>query len=338
VLTYRSSRNLFILTLVSLCALSHPSAAASKKKTEVKIKDGKNYRAEEAGRPMSGALLVFRKQGTETIGIGYNPYMGVCYHGSLDGSVIHVREAVFEHTDFQTKEVSYEPITSESDQNRFKDIKFYGLEPFPNPAAILPTPSNLVERDVRSLNECAKHFGAANEEAAPCNDPNLVATMKAGDTIKYTHTSIACRKEESGNCTIDNVFRVLLGTPSAIAPVKDIGTPQEVKECGILILRSFTKGALGNNKIKTKIDFKNHAITNLTMKGHVFYPGRVVRYLVEVDGRIDINTEGLGAEGKWKTFVNEEAATVPYISVWDSADNELRDALLRKLGIPITEQ
>ena len=326
-------RTIGIFACSSLCAAFANSAPASKR-AEIEPKDGKNYLAHEAGQAY-GALLIFRKQGTEAIGVGYTSVWTVCFHGTLSGGKIKVKESVFQNTN-RTKEVSYEPVF-ETYRDRLVEIGFYGLVPYPNPRALLPLPANVIERDIRSLNECARHF-AGTEETGPCNDPTLLPTMKTDGSMKYFHSGIACRENESPNCTLDKVFEVMLATPSAIAPVKDIGTTQEVKECGILILKSFTKGFRGNNKIKTEIDFKNHSVTNYTMKGHVFYPGRVVRYLVEVDGRIDINTEGLGAEGSVKKLINIGAANIPYGSVWDTADDELRTALTERLKIPKTKQ
>ena len=325
---YQRHRLIAILALWSPWTFfGHPAPASE-------IKDGQNYRAEEAVGA-GGALMVFRKQGNEVVGISYTPYWHACYHGSLDGSTIKVKDAVFQNKDLQTKEFSYEPV-SESVRDRFIEIRFVNYEPFPNPGALIPTPSVIVDRDVLSLNECAKHFGGP-VQTGPCNDANLQPTLETGDEIKYFLTSVACRKRESKNCGIDNVFKVMLATPSSIAPVKDIGKPQTVKNCGILVLKSFTVGLMGNNLIKTEIDSERYAVTNYTMPGHVFYPGRVIRWLVDMGDRIDINTQGLGAESFPKTIINIGTVKVPYRSVWDTADDELRDALLKNLKIPKTK-
>lgn len=293
----------------------------------LELRDGQNYRGEEA-RGAGSALLVFRKQDASVIGIGGTPYGSVCFQGTLDGSEIHVKEIADQDYDLRTKESVFKPARAD-DRDRFAVIRVIGVEPFPNPRALLRTPQGVVERNGRRLDQCAEHFGSA-KVAGPCNDPELVPALQTGDKVKYFHPGVACRLSESPNCTAAKVFEVLVATPSAVAPVKD-GLAQTVTDCGVLVL-------MGDNKVKTEIDREHYIVTNYTMPGHVFWPGRVVRFVVEVDGRIDINTQGLGNEGHLMTMINVGAAMVPYFSIWDTADDELRKALREKLGIPITEQ
>lgn len=316
---YQRHKLMAFLVLWSLSIFFYHPAEASE------LKDGQNYRAEEAVGA-GGATMVFRRQGAEIVGIAYTAYFHACYHGSLAGNAIKVKEVVSQDEDLGT--FSYEPLL-ESVRDRFVEISFTNLQPFPNPGAILPTPKRIVDRDVLSLNECARHF---NGIAPPCNDPRLKEAMENDGEIKYFHPGTVCRRDESPNCTLAKVFEVLIASPSAIAPIKD-GPLQRVENCGILKLKAFS-GILklnqrATNEIKTVIDRERYTVTNYTLPGHAFYPGRVVRWLVEVDGRIDINTQGLGKEDAVREIINIAAAS----HIWEEANRELDSAVCAKLKI-----
>ncbi|MES1243873.1 MAG: hypothetical protein ABUT39_19870, partial [Acidobacteriota bacterium] len=222
---YQRRKLVALLALWSISIFCHQAQAAA-------LKDGQNYKAEEAVGA-GGSTMVFRKQDGEIIGIAYTAYFHACYHGSLDGNAIKVKEVVSQHEDGGT--FSYEPLL-ESVRDRFVEISFTNLQPFPNPGALLPTPRRIVDRDVLSLNECSTYF---NGVAPPCNDPRLKEATKNDGEIKYFHTGTVCRRDESPNCTLAKVFEVMIASPSAIAPIKD-GPLQRVENCGILKLKAFT--------------------------------------------------------------------------------------------------
>jgi hypothetical protein len=141
--------------------------------------------------------------------------------------------------------------------------------------------------------------------------------------MKYFDSEPVCTWYQTHACTVENVFAVLLATPAAIGPLrKDVGQPQVVEDCGMLLLESI--GA--DNRIRTEIDERHHLIRNYTLPGHIFYPGSVIRFVVDINNRVDINTEGLGTENLLKKSVNEAFA----LFIWKRPNQALRDAFFAK--------
>jgi hypothetical protein len=122
------------------------------------LKDG-TYRVSEANHPTSGATITFRKRGSQVMGTFATPYGLMCYQGSLKQNQIIVTNVVKRMEDYDTGAVSFGPIY-ESDHDRFYPLLFLTpIKPFPDPGALLAMPREIIARDIKLLNECARHFG-----------------------------------------------------------------------------------------------------------------------------------------------------------------------------------
>lgn len=144
----------------------------------------------------------------------------------------------------------------------------------------------------------------------PCDDETLRPAMKTAKQwptyIDPFPTTICEVKDDPDNCTVEKVFELMIGTPAAIGPAKDPES-QTVEDCGILLLDAFTDPLLPKkyerpNPIRVDIDEEHHRVTNYTMPDHVFWPGLVIREIVERNGKIGVKTTGYGHEDvikKW---------------------------------------
>jgi hypothetical protein len=239
--------------------------------------------------------------------------------------------------DYTTKVVSFGDIF-DSDRYHFEPLQFVTpVQPFPYRGGILPLPEWMIERDAKWLNECQQYFSENPRVPPPCGDETLRPTMPSpGQQATYiTLFAKVCDTQDSANCTVSNVFAVMIATPRAVAPVKN--PDAHVEHCGVLALESFTN--LGkprdeqkpedDNYIRVEIDDANQRIINSTMPGHVFWPGRVIRQIVLVDGKVGVRTTGYGNENfllKW--MVNVPTGGI----VWTRADGFLREAYEEKYG------
>jgi hypothetical protein len=322
---------MYLASLFALAALSLAMASQASTPDDPAflwpLHDG-TYRAYEANHPMHGGELTFRKRGENVLGIFATPGGVMCYQGTLSGTTILVADVVRRQEDYATKVVTFVPVF-ESDRDRFHPLQFGAdVDPYPNPFALLGTIPYILERDRKWLNECAKHYREPEEEPFPCGDPALVNTQLNEGPIKYLESGTVCLYNESKACTVENVFAVMLDTPGAVAPVKDIGHPQTVTDCGVLVLESIP--GIAENRVRTEINYKHHLIRNYTLPGHVFYPGSVIRFVVLGDYGINVNTEGLGTEALAPKTANKIAAP----AVWKHANELLRRAFFAKYGSP----
>jgi len=311
-----SSRH-FVIACVLIASTTLVTAQESE--LESSLKEG-TYQAGDAQRFGSGTQLRFEyhiKQ-RHIVGISSNMSGTLCYEGKLEGNTIRTTNVVNIERDRTTRALSFSPLR----ESQFGDYDVLQptlpLSPFPNHRGFA-LPKHIMERLTNDIRECAKHFDEPDIPAA-CGDPNLRFTDQSEDPIdpKYFHSGVACQTRETPACTAANVFQVLLETPEAVAPVT-IAPRQQVKDCGMLWL-------LGKNEIKTVIDADRHMITNYTLPGHEFYLGSVIRYVVQVGDRVDINTEGRGTENKLWTWINVKAAP----PIWDHANAALRKAFFAK--------
>ena len=155
----------------------------------------------------------------------------------------------------------------------------------------------------------------------PCNDPRISTSYDQGNPNYHKYVNpptVICRKNESAICTVDKVFELMLETPSAIAPVSP--QRQVIISCGELSLMTFPVNLAGyDNRIKIVIDKAQHSVTNYTLPGHMFYPGQVVRHVVELNNAVQIETTGEGT-GDFRWFNLFFGAEL----VWPGADDALR--------------
>jgi uncharacterized protein YegL len=188
------------------------------------------------------------------------------------------------------------------------------------------------DQDAALLCSLAEHNGGVyvrdgkvacqSKMAGPCNNPELrVTTLNDSPIPKYTfRSSPICDNRVSRRCSVDNVYKVMLRTPRAVAPVKDIGRPQSVTHCGMLILQAFGGG---DNRIITGLDAAQHSVTNYTLIGHAFYPGRVIRQIAIDGNMVTVLTMGTGTEEWIRKVANKTAA--PFI--WEISDDALKHAV-----------
>jgi len=166
----------------------------------------------------------------------------------------------------------------------------------------------------------------------PCEDEALRGTDKnEGSEPKYRESSTVCTITEKpqvvnlirisgGACSVKNVFDVLIRTPSAIGPTTDDDQP--VENCGVLTL-------MGSNKIKVEIDEERHRVSNYTLPSHEFYPGRVIRQIVQDGNKVKVITIGTGTLKQPMKAVNW--ATAP--AIWLAADERLKVIFARAYAV-----
>ena len=77
------------------------------------------------------------------------------------------------------------------------------------------------------------------------------------------------------------------------------------------------KTLTGKNPIRTTINSNDYSITNYTLPGHIFHPGKITRRVTETNNAIAVTTigEGVGDGKKFNMWVAPD--------IWTSADGRL---------------
>lgn len=139
----------------------------------------------------------------------------------------------------------------------------------------------------------------------------------------YSFETTICNITEFGaggiHCNGRNIFRLMTMNLKYSAPARTYNENYRVKDCGVYELEHvFTP-----NNITTKVNVTGRTVTNLTMQGHVFHPGKIVREVIEQsNGDVVARTSGDG-EGDWATF-NVELGQ----PLFQTIDDSLRDRFL----------
>jgi hypothetical protein len=162
-----------------------------------------------------------------------------------------------------------------------------------------------------------------------CGDPHLPFNYNKNQNNyhEYQDSTEMCKRSQSPACTVENVFNTLLHTPAAIAPVISTVQAKDIQSCRVLELRSCPGS---DNDIRIVIDPAQDSVTNYTLPDHIFYPGEVMRRIVDHSGAIEIETIGKGVG--CKKAENIEGATC---KIWPDADQALRVAVWKELNLGV---
>lgn len=308
-----------------------------------KLKDGA-YEGNGWYTKYSYRSYSFVKRGSNLTGYAADTGGVWCFQGTFAGNVITITDAVNRDDEYddhgrQTGRFGFSPL-KDYQKPDFVTARMDGeLRSFPvRRVGWLGTAPEIVARDEGWMAGCLKHYSEARPpeiepDPPPCDDEQLRPAMKAAGQwptylTAFPHT--VCEVKDDPNCTVENVFRLLIENPAAIGPAKNPET-QTVEDCGVLVLDSFTnlvkpkkdERAEDDNLIKVDIDEEHHRITNYTMPGHVFWPGQVIREIVLHDGKVGVKTTGYGHEGIIKKWVVNLVTSNP---AWAYCDDVLIEA------------
>ena len=137
----------------------------------------------------------------------------------------------------------------------------------------------------------------------------------------YPVETAICDSGNDNNCTVNNVFNILISSNQFMIPVpSDVGPAgpnnslyhhvslSPVVSYGVVGLSGPVIGlslevginSFANmipNPAMTYIDYSNSSVTNYTLPGHILFPGRVTRQVMQKCGKIYIVTIGEGKTG-----------------------------------------
>ncbi|HWS89479.1 MAG TPA: hypothetical protein VN282_21085 [Pyrinomonadaceae bacterium] len=136
----------------------------------------------------------------------------------------------------------------------------------------------------------------------------------------YSMLGRICKVGTKG-CDVRTVFSMMTSQVRYVAP-SDSTLP--VNNCGVNELKSY----VSPNRVRTFVDSENSTIVNFTLKGHLFYPGKVTRKVVSKDGWVVVITEGEGY-GQM-AGINEAVGG----SIFEGIDKDLAEAVGKKLATP----
>jgi hypothetical protein len=134
-------------------------------------------------------------------------------------------------------------------------------------------------------------------DAMNCNksknrvDNNGIEGKYRKDNPNYHYYEIInkiCPKFVNG-FTREKIFNIMISQMQYVAPTINTEPITQGKEV-ILFL---------DNPINISFDTKNYSVVNHTLPGHIFYPGRVIRTVIEIEDAIAVKTVGEGI-GNWK--------------------------------------
>lgn len=158
-----------------------------------------------------------------------------------------------------------------------------------------------------------------------CGNPELHDTFSPVHPSYHTYAfqTTICNVTEVGAggvvCNGRNIFRLMTMQLQYAAPALSWNSTVRVKDCGVYDLEF----VLSANRITTRVDIGNRMVTNLTMPGHLFHPGKIVRRVVELsNGDVVMRTSGDG-EGDYGSFNVEFGQPL-----FQSIDDALRDRFL----------
>lgn len=164
---------------------------------------------------------------------------------------------------------------------------------------------------------------ALNSGNLPCSShPDVIDNYSSSKPNYhfYTVNYEICDAKQYPCCTKDFVFNIMASNASFTAP---FGGSQAVIDCGIIKLSDF-------GSIITKID-KSFSITNYTKKGHIFYAGKVTRYVVKVGEKIFVYTVGIGNNKlQLLKYINDNQLTMD--ALWNHVVNEkLKEEVIKQI-------
>lgn len=128
-----------------------------------------------------------------------------------------------------------------------------------------------------------------------CDNPELLDTFSANhpEYHFYQLPSLVCTPAEGSDrcpCSASRVFQLMLSALKFDAPAIPAEANKPIVNCASYNLL----GVTSSNPITTVVDNAAMTVTNLTMPGHIFHPGRIVRRVVQVNGDIYVLTTGEG--------------------------------------------
>ncbi|MGZ5440320.1 MAG: hypothetical protein ACXW4P_03935 [Thermoanaerobaculia bacterium] len=285
----------------------------------------------------------FVQRGSKVTGF-VDVWVVYCFQGTLNGDVIDVQQARERQEDKMEEPlprllpVPYRllPVPPQSEY-MFRSLKITGPVVPAAPTGIEGGREGARSWDGNSadlLDGCLKYFSIATEP--PCDDPELRATVPTAGTeptyppSRTTVCVISDEPQKIGDvlvpgsvCSVDAVFEVMSTTPAAIGPLNEDGRKQVVTDCGALSLES----TITPNMIRTQIDAATHRVTNSTLRGHIFYPGQVMRQIVETDGRVEVLTIGHGSADPITKGLNRWHGP----GIWEKVDEELLRAFAKSM-------
>jgi hypothetical protein len=140
----------------------------------------------------------------------------------------------------------------------------------------------------------------------PCNDDRISDDYNKNYS-NYHHYSLTngiCSKTLKG-CTKEKVFQTMISQEQFIVP-----SPLDDKP----VVHCREKTLPVGNPIRTTINSSDYSITNYTLPGHMFHPGKITRRVIETNNAIAVTTigEGIGDYKKFNIWVAPD--------IWSRAD------------------
>ena len=149
----------------------------------------------------------------------------------------------------------------------------------------------------------------STKEAHPCKDDRIDDSYNTNDPKyhSYSLTNGICSKTLKG-CTREKVFQTMISQEQFIVPSPLDDTP---------VVNCREKTLPIGNPIRTTINSNDYSITNYTLPGHMFHPGKITRRVTETNNAITVTTigEGVGDYKKINVWVAPD--------IWSRADTLL---------------
>jgi hypothetical protein len=135
---------------------------------------------------------------------------------------------------------------------------------------------------------------ATTEDKPPCNDSRIQDVYDPNDPNYHAYTpplvTEICSKNNS-YCTKEMVAFIMVSQKRFVAPAIPSIENTPVVNCEEVNL---IDDPAHDNRIKTVINNDELSVTNYTLPGHVFYPGKVKRKILDNGNSILIETTGEG--------------------------------------------
>lgn len=136
----------------------------------------------------------------------------------------------------------------------------------------------------------------------------------------YSHKEEICDFKKNSCCTKDFIFEIMKSKVEFTAPYGG--------SIGVIDCKEFSLPGLGS--IVTKIENKSFLITNFTKSNHALHEGKVMRYVVEDQGKIYVYTIGVGNnKNATLSWLNQNALTVNLI--WSGVNRRLKEEVDKQL-------
>lgn len=155
----------------------------------------------------------------------------------------------------------------------------------------------------------------------PCMDERIVDIYESKNPNYhfYSNANLICTKTQIG-CTRQTVFNMMISELRFIAPSMSSAPVANCQENLLMGIKYLSSG----DPIRTTVNNPFLSITNYTLPGHTFHPGKVVRRVQEINGAIVVRTSGFGI-GDYKKF-NENLGP----EIWGVTDLLLAIEMKRK--------